>query len=270
MATQLAIGNAGVLLGDCNKEGIPDVAWLEEQLTSNSSIRMVTLTNPGNPTGVNLENHILGSIVKLCEKHNRWLILDCTYEHFQYNTKNLSSFPGFSGKHVIHIFSFSKGYALAGYRCGYIVVSKEADGLYQQMLKAQDTIPICPSRFSQHAALGALSAGRQWVLDKVETLALGREAILEALGPLDEIMGGTGAMYFMAKLPSHNDDDEEVARFLVRNHGIAIIPGSYCGFPGWIRVCYSNLPPDQCAHAARRLAAGVKDIYNIEIKSADC
>lgn len=264
MATQLAIGDAGVLLGECDERGVPKLEWLEEQLKSDSSIKIVTLTNPGNPTGVNLERDVVERIVELCRKHNKWLILDCTYEHFQLDSKDVSVFPGFSGKHVIHIFSFSKGYALAGYRCGYIVVSKEADDLYQQMRKAQDTIPICPSRFSQYAALGALSAGRQWVIDKVETLASGREAILEALSPLDQIMGGSGAMYLMAKLPTQNNDDQEVARFLVKEHGVAIIPGSYCGFPGWIRVCYSNLPPGQCVQAAERLADGIRDICRHE------
>lgn len=73
-------------------------------------------------------------------------------------------------------------------------------------VKVQDTIPICPSRISQVAALGALKAGRSWVSDQVLTLDAGRESILEAMAPLEIIMGGTGAMYVMGKLPSGMDD----------------------------------------------------------------
>ena len=73
-------------------------------------------------------------------------------------------------------------------------------------VQVQDTIPICTSQISQYAALGALSAGRKWVAEKVKTLDAGREAILNALSPLETTIGGTGAMYCMAKLPDGVDD----------------------------------------------------------------
>jgi aspartate/methionine/tyrosine aminotransferase len=73
------------------------------------------------------------------------------------------------------------------------------------------------------------------------------------------IMGGTGAMYVMGKLPD-GINDQEAARRLVKQYGVAVIPGSYCGFPGWIRVCYSNLPPEKCKVAASRLADGIRDL----------
>lgn len=44
---------------------------------------------------------------------------------------------------------------------------------------------------------------------------------------------------------------------MVESHGVAVIPGSFCGFPGWIRVCYSNLSPEECQIAAARLAKGI-------------
>lgn len=260
MATQLAVGNAGVVLGECSGEGVPDLAWLEQELVSNSCVKAVTVTNPGNPTGVSLGQDILKRLVEMCQQHNKWLVLDCTYEHFDHNSDDTSTFRCFEDSHVIQIFSFSKGFALAGFRCGYVVVSKQSGELYQQMRKVQDTIPICPARFSQHAAMGALSTGRTWVTDKVKTLKTGRDAILEALSPLEQVMGGSGAMYVMGKLPKDKNDDQAAARFLVKDHGVAVIPGTYCGFPGWIRVCYSNLPPEQCQEAAQRLARGISDL----------
>jgi len=267
MAVQMVQGNEALVVGPCDDQGIPDLAWLDSALENDSSIRVVTLTNPGNPTGVSLARDILQKAVDICGKYCVWLVLDMTYEHFDHANANSVPgvpFAGFPETHVIHIFSFSKGYALAGFRCGYIALSnKEEPGqqAYQQMLKVQDTIPICPSRISQIAAMGALSAGRTWVDEKVATLDTGRTAILEALSPLEASFGGTGAMYIMAKLPD-GMDDQEVARQLVEGYGVAIIPGSFCGFPGWIRVCYSNLPPKECQVAAKRLADGIEDLCN--------
>lgn len=69
-------------------------------------------------------------------------------------------------------------------------------------------------------------------------------------------------MYVMAKLPAEVNDDVMVGEMFVEKYGIAIIPGSFCGYPGWIRVCYSNLKPADCLIAADRLAKGIADISN--------
>ena len=260
----MCCGNDSVVAGPCSADGIPDLQWLETTL-SNESIDMVTIVNPGNPTGVALSKEYLQQVVDLCEKHNAWLVLDCTYEYFTKEPADHQPVPTFSdAPHVIHIFSFSKSYSLAGYRCGYVVLSKDAPGdVLTQMLKVQDTVPIGPPRVSQIAALGALQAGKEWVREQYATLDPSRELIFQALSPL-RLMGGTGAMYVMAELPKTESgelmDDVEVCRQLVEDFGIAIIPGSFCGFPGWIRVCYANLTPKLNEQAAERLQKGLQSI----------
>jgi aspartate/methionine/tyrosine aminotransferase len=254
MALQMTLPKDCLMVGSSSDDGIPDLKWLESNLRQDSSIKMVTIVNPGNPTGTLLSRDFLQKAVDLCRYYGCWLILDCTYEYF---VPRGSRFDGcFKDPHVLHIFSFSKAYALAGYRCGYVTVSRDAHGVYEEMTKVQDTIPIAPSRISQIAALGAMKAGSSWVEEKVATLDTGRSAILKALEPLDQIMGGSGAMYIMGKLKD-GSDDQEVARRLVQEFGVAVIPGSFCGSPGWIRVCYANLPPEKCLEAAVRLKKGI-------------
>lgn len=256
MAIQMTLPESGLLVGPSSDDGLPDLKWLEKKLRADESIRAVTIVNPGNPTGTLLERAFLQKAANLCEKYNAWLILDCTYEYFVKN----SDFDGcLDAPHVLHIFSFSKAYALAGYRCGYVTVPKKAGDLYDQMMKVQDTILICPPRISQIAALGSMSAGKDWVREKIDTLETGRKAILDALGSLEQVMGGSGAMYAMGKLPE-GTDDQEFNQKLVKDYGVACIPGSFCGFPGWIRVCYSNLPPEKCVEAAERLRAGLDSL----------
>ncbi len=184
---------------------------------------MVTLVNPGNPTGVALPHSFLKEISELTKQYGVWLVVDNTYEHFDVDGRNAiegndgPAFPCVDEEHVVNIFSFSKGYAMAGFRVGYIALSSRAsssiDGgrgmgtaAYEEMLKVQDTIAICVSRLSQMAALGALEAGREWVLERVRSLEVGRKVILEAMEPLEEIIGGNGAMYVMGKLPDGVND----------------------------------------------------------------
>jgi aspartate/methionine/tyrosine aminotransferase len=238
---------------------LPDLDWLEGKLAKtdddNNRVKAVTLVNPGNPTGTLLERSFVQKAVDLCHKYGAWLILDCTYECFVPNADFDGCFN--DAPHVIHIFSFSKAYALAGYRVGDMAIPKQAGDLYDQIMKVQDTIPICPSRISQIAALGSMAAGKDWVREKIASLDAGREAILDALSSLEMVMGGSGAMYVMGKL-REGTDDKELTRRLVQEFGVACIPGSFCGFPGWIRVCYSNLPPEKCKEAAARLKSGLE------------
>ena len=219
-----------LVVGPTN-HGVPDLDWLRSELeqnrysSGNNSIRMVALVNPGNPTGVALSYDFLNEIKDLTKEFGVWLIMDNTYEHFDVSKKNtlpdstshdLSDFPCFDEEHVINIFSFSKGYSMAGFRVGYIAFSSKCRNgtekgkgsiAYEEMLKVQDTIAICTSRISQMAALGALEAGRSWVHEQVATLDVGRKLILDAMKySMEEVIGGDGAMYVMGKLPDGEDD----------------------------------------------------------------
>jgi len=270
MAIQMTCGDSSVVVGPTSEDGIPNVEWLEETLRNQkgeeSKISLVTVVNPGNPTGVSLSKDHLQRIVDLCQQYGVWLVLDCTYEYFTTPSHHQPLATFSDSQHVIHIFSFSKSYSLAGYRCGYLVLHKDCSDVWQNLLKVQDTIPIAPPRISQVAALGALKAGKEWVYQQYQTLDPSREKILDALSCLPQTIGGSGAMYVMGKLPEDDTtpnpirDDVLFCRQLVQEWGVAVIPGSFCGSPGWIRVCYANLEPSVCAIAAQRLKMGIREI----------
>ena len=95
---------------------------------------------------------------------------------------------------------------------------------------------------------------------QVAGLAEQKEIVLDALSPLgaDAVKGGSGAIYLFCRLPSGAADDMAVVRYLVDEHGVCLIPGSACGCPGFVRVCYANLPLEKTREAARRLRAGLE------------
>jgi aspartate/methionine/tyrosine aminotransferase len=140
----------------------------------------------------------------------------------------------------------------------------------------QDTVAICPTQVSQQAALGALEAGPDWVRDRVSSLQENRDIVRAALenGGLERVCGGEGSIYLFAKLPSKMKDkpikskkpqsptDWTLAERLVLEHGVAVIPGSSCGMPDWIRVCFANLSKERCLDASLRLKNGLGAIVN--------
>ena len=163
MAIQMTRGNEALLVGPVDDDGYPSIVWLKEQFESEkgNAIKMITITNPGNPTGVSIPKQNLQEIVDLCREYEKIIVFDCTYEQFDHSSANAipinedlasEGFFCFSDEHVVNIFSFSKGYAMAGFRVGYVVVNtcgSEGKDIYEQMVKVQDTIPIATSRLSQ-------------------------------------------------------------------------------------------------------------------------
>jgi len=256
MALQLA--NASIELGKVDEDLLPDMQWFEGALQKGARdgepIKMVTLTSPCNPTGVHVPPETVKRCAALCEQHGAWLVVDNTYEHFTYGRVHHAP----EADHIVNVFSFSKGFGMMGWRVGYLAYPPR---LRHEMLKSQDTIAICPTVMSQKVAIGALEAGRDWVLERVGALEESKALVRNALEPLGtaNVLGGSGAIYMMARL-GEGVNDAEVVEWLVAKHGVCTIPGSACGAPGFIRVCYANLADEDCKQAAERLHIGLREL----------
>ncbi|KAK9825707.1 hypothetical protein WJX74_000024 [Apatococcus lobatus] len=263
MALQLSGGAKNVVTGRCHPTSWhPDLDWLQAALASPNPPRMVVITNPCNPTGVLMTRSELERASQLCRDAGAWLVMDNTYEHFVYDGREHICI---AGPHILHIFSFSKAFGMMGWRVGYLAFPEDS-GVGLELLKAQDTIPICAPQLSQQVALGALEAGRPWVQERLASVINNRNRLLEALSPLgkpgDGIGGGEGAIYLWARLPQGCQNDDQVVEWLVKEHGVCVIPGSSCGVPGYIRVAFANLEEAACQKAADRLKAGLQQLVS--------
>ncbi|KAK1312847.1 Bifunctional aspartate aminotransferase and glutamate/aspartate-prephenate aminotransferase [Acorus calamus] len=145
-----------------------------------------------------------------------------------------------------------------------IAYPSKVKGLADQLLKIQDNIPICASIIGQRLALYSLQIGPEWIQVRVQNLVKNREVLKEALSPLGEgaVKGGEGAIYLWAKLPSDHSNDFEVVRWLVRRHGVVVIPGSASGGLGYIRISFGGLRDSDCEIAARRLKRGLEELVS--------
>lgn len=254
-------GVTDILVGASNPKTLhPDVDWLEKVLNGNGPIpKLVTVVNPGNPSGAFIPKPMLQRISDLCKSAGAWLLVDNTYEYFMYDGMEHYCLED---KHIVNLFSFSKAYGMMGWRVGYIAYPSEVDGFHAQLLKVQDNIPICASIIGQHLALYSLEAGPEWIRERVKDLVKNRELLVEAMSPLgeDAVRGGEGAIYLWAKLPDNCSDDYEVVRWLANKHGVAVIPGSASGGPGFLRVSFGGLKEADTRLAAERLRRGLQQL----------
>ena len=267
MAVALAGRRPVIVPTDADYQIRPDA--IEAAITPRT--RAVLTVSPNNPSGAVYPEAALRAVNEICRRRGVYHISDEPYEYFTHDGQRTPHFspgslPGSEG-HTISLFSLSKAYGFASWRIGYLVVP---DHLLVSVKKTQDTNLICPPVVSQHAALGALGAGRDWCREKIAPIADVRQILLgelEALRPLGVAAPpSAGAFYLLLKVPFGRPDTEIVAG-LVREHGVAVLPGSAFGLPGggadgnrYLRVAYGALDKDTVVEGIRRLVRGLADL----------
>ncbi len=223
----------------------------------------VVTVSPNNPSGAVYSPESLRAVNELCRQRGVYHISDEAYEYFTYDGAqhfSPASLPDAAG-HTISLYSLSKAYGFASWRIGYMVIP---ESLLVAVKKAQDTVLICPPVISQFAAVGALEAGADYWRPKVAGLGRVRHMVLDELAPLKSfctVPPVAGAFYFLVT-PDTNLSPMAIVERLVREFGVAVIPGTTFGIEGraTLRVAYGALDTDTVAEGIGRLARGLTKI----------
>jgi aspartate/methionine/tyrosine aminotransferase len=233
---------------------------IEAAVTSRT--RAIVTISPNNPSGAVLSERSLRAVNALCRDRGIYHISDEPYEYFTYGVPHFSpgSIPG-ANAHTFSMFSLSKAYGFAGWRVGYVVYP---EALSSAMLKSQDTILICPTMAAQVGATAALGVGRAYCEPHVRQLASIRDIVVSALStlaPLASVPAADGAFYVLLRVQS-DLDPLALAERLIREHKVAVIPGSAFGMTGQccFRVAYGALQKETVEEGIGRLVKGLREI----------
>ncbi len=243
-----------------------DLRAIESAITPKT--KAIVTVSPSNPTGVVYSRESLTALNQLCRNRGIYHISDEAYEYFVYSGQEHFS-PGSlpdSADHTISLFSLSKAYGMAGWRTAYMVIPKH---LETAVKKIQDTNLVCPPVLNQFAAATALRAGKSWCMQQTGGFKEVRDLVLSKLSSLGdrcEVPHPDGAFYVLAKLTTDKTDMEIVER-LIREFGIAVMPGSTFGVTEHdvpqgcsIRIAYGALNRDSVAEGMGRLVQGLDSL----------
>jgi aspartate/methionine/tyrosine aminotransferase len=196
--------------------------------------RAIVLVNPSNPTGRIFARDDLLALAALARRHGLTILIDDPYSDFVYAPAealfNLASASEFSD-HIVYMFTFSKAYAMTGWRLGYMVMPER---LKHEAVKVHDAELICAPRISQEAGLAALALQPQPQLKFARVIAARREQIcarLDALPALFSYQRPQGAYYVFPRILAPHADSREFALRLLREAGVSVTPGGGFG-PG--------------------------------------
>src|SRR5680860_236867 len=223
--------------------------------------RAIVTVSPNNPSGAIYSQAALEQVNDLCRKHRLYHISDEAYESFVWDGARHfypASLPG-ADEHTLSLFSFSKAYALAGWRVGYMLLPEQ---LISPVGKVQDTILICPPTVAQYAALGALEADWAYTRENIRGIDEVRQAVLRQMGELEGRIDpprAEGAFYVLLRVHTDIPDMTLVER-LIREYRVAVIPGSAFGTGTgcYLRIAYGALRKETVTEGIGRLVQGLR------------
>ncbi len=205
--------------------------------------RAFFINSPSNPTGWTATPEELRAILALCRATGIWLIADEVYNRLVYDGTQAASILDIATPkdRILVIGSFSKAWAMTGFRIGWLVVPQDTRDRFSELVEITHS---GVAAFVQHAALAAL-AEETFVEDFRSYCAAGRTLTAEALSGLNGVRFAAppGAFYAFLGVEGLTDSLAFALR-LVADYGVAVAPGAaFCaGGEGHLRLCFAQSP----------------------------
>ncbi|MGO8736655.1 MAG: pyridoxal phosphate-dependent aminotransferase [Terriglobia bacterium] len=251
-------GAKPVLLETLESENFAVHAKAVEKLITPKT-KLVVVNSPHNPTGAVVPPGEMEKLLALAVRHNLLLISDECYSHFLYDGRKPFSLGSSKERdHLLIVDSFSKTYAMTGWRVGFALGSTK---LLANMLKLQSHSTSNPTSIAQKAALAAIEGPQAPVQMMLAEYRRRRDRLIEGLQSIPGIhcVPPHGAFYaypnvgYYLKKDGLGDTSVLASRLLEEAH-VAVVPGTAFGTQEHIRISYAT-SLEHINEGIRRMAA---------------
>jgi aminotransferase len=203
--------------------------------------KAILIGYPNNPTGGVMSRENLLRLGEVAGVHDLLIISDEIYGRLVYHREHICvpSLPGLRDRTIL-VNGFSKGYAMTGWRLGYLAAPKELMGAMRKI--HQYTIMSAPT-MSQTAGLEAILHGERYVKEMVHEYDRRRKLLVHGLNSLGlDCFEPQGAFYAFPSVRKSGMDDKQFSESLLLEEKVAVVPGSAFGASGdgFVRMCYAT------------------------------
>jgi len=219
-----------------------DPDFVAKNVTSRT--KLLILNSPNNPTGAVQSKECLEEIARLAEKHGFYILSDEVYQDFVYQNHycSMAEIMGESDR-LILLNSFSKSYAMTGWRLGYIVSSPSVSKILN---RAHQYLTVCGVAFAQKGASKILShPERETYLQQMkdtfwERFNIWKNALSQC--PCVSVKPPAGAFYLFPLINYRGMSGREFCQYMLDEHHIAMVPGEIFGedFGQHVRISYGR------------------------------
>ncbi len=228
-----------------------DIDALKKSITLKT--KAIMYCSPSNPTGTVFSEDQLRELAQIALDHDLTIITDEAYEYFVFDGEShfsIGSIPDMKNR-VISTYTFTKTYAMTGWRIGYVHASEE---LIPQISKAHIPFAICAPVISQYAALGALKGSQECIQKFKDHYLEMRNVMCRRLDQLEGLFqyqrpGGSYLM-FPRILIEEGRDSLSFCKKLLREARVSATPGIAFGSSGESHLRLSFCVPEETIHMA--------------------
>jgi aspartate aminotransferase len=228
-----------------------DPGKLETELRK--GVKMLILNSPSNPTGKVIAQKKFHEIVNLARKYNTFILSDEVYEKFTHSKP--ASILDEEYENSVYVNSFSKQFALTGWRIAYLVTTKEKALRIRRLIQ---TAVTCVPEFIQRAALVEIHKGRREAQRHVNQIMKKVDLCCRELNKIDvSYYKPDGAFYVFPRAKRTRFDSVKFAKKLLQEQLVSISPGqSFGDYPEFFRLAVS-LPESKIPHAITAIGKAI-------------
>ena len=209
-------------------------------LEQGDKLKAVILNYPANPTGITYSREQLEALADVLHKYEVFVVCDEVYSELTYTGENHVSLGTMLRDQAIIINGLSKSHAMTGWRLGFIFAPANFTA---QLIKSHQYLVTAANTMAQHAAVEALTAGKDDAEPMKKEYIQRRDYIIEKMTALGfEIIKPDGAFYIFAKIPAgYNQDSFAFLKDFAQKKAVAFIPGAAFGRygEGYVRLSYA-------------------------------
>jgi aspartate/methionine/tyrosine aminotransferase len=222
--------------------------------------KLIIINSPSNPTGALFDESILRKIASISQEHDIPVLSDEPYEHIIFDGKKHISIAAFEGMQdrCISAFTMSKSYAMTGWRVGYVAAPKP---IIDEMEKLMEHMVSGVSAVAQRAALAAICGPQDCVAEMLKKYEKRREIVDRGLNAIDGIscILPESTFYSFPNVSRIGLSSWDLAKYLVRQHRVALVPGSIFGKngEGYLRLSFAA-GEEKLEEGISRMQAGVE------------
>lgn len=209
----------------------------------NDRTKVIIINSPSNPTGGVLTKAELEHIAKIAQKYGCWILSDEIYSRTVYDGVNAPSIASISGmaERTVVIDGFSKTYAMTGWRLGFGIMPKGLASRVELLLTHSIGYT---AHFTQYAGLEALRGPQEQSKQAVDVYRRKRDLMVAGLNEIPGIkcQNPQGAFYAFPNIKDFGKTSEEIAKSILDQMGVAVLPGSSFGRygEGFLRFSYAT------------------------------
>ena len=209
-------------------------------LEQGDKLKAVILNYPANPTGITYSREQLEALAAVLRKYEIFVVCDEVYSELTYTGENHVSLGTMLRDQAIIINGLSKPHAMTGWRLGFIFAPANFTA---QLIKSHQYLVTAANTMAQHAAVEALTAGKDDAEPMKKEYIQRRDYIIDKMTKLGfEIIKPDGAFYIFAKIPAgYNQDSFAFLKDFAQKKAVAFIPGAAFGQygEGYVRLSYA-------------------------------